>query len=36
MPMTSEEKRLEEARNRPSHWRRWGSYLTERQWGIVR
>ncbi len=34
--MTAEEQRLEEARTRKAHWRRWGSYLSERQWGTVR
>lgn len=34
--MTEEEKRLEEARTRVAHWRRWGPYLSERQWGTVR
>src|SRR5579885_2458381 len=34
--MTHEEKRLEEARTRKAHWRRWGPYLSERQWGTVR
>lgn len=34
--MTPEEKRLEEARNKQAHWRRWGPYLSERQWGTVR
>jgi hypothetical protein len=34
--MTAEEKRLGEARSRKSHWRRWGPYLSERQWGTVR
>ena len=34
--MTQEEKRLQEARDRLVHWRRWGSYLSERQWGTVR
>ena len=34
--MTAEEKRLEEARSQKSHWRRWGPYLSERQWGTVR
>ncbi len=34
--MTAEEMRLEEARTRQTHWRRWGSYLSERQWGTVR
>ncbi len=32
---TSEELRLEEARNGVA-WRRWGPYLSERQWGTVR
>jgi hypothetical protein len=34
--MTQEEKRLEEAINHQSHWRRWGCYLSDRQWGTVR
>jgi hypothetical protein len=34
--MTAEERRLEEARARIAHWRRWGPYLSERQWGTVR
>jgi mannosylglycerate hydrolase MGH1-like protein len=34
--MTAEERRLEEARQRTAHWRRWGPYLSERQWGTVR
>jgi len=34
--MTEEEKRLEESRSRKAHWRRWGPYLSERQWGTVR
>ncbi|HZS06279.1 MAG TPA: glucosidase [Blastocatellia bacterium] len=34
--MTREEKRLQEARDRKAHWKRWGPYLTERQWGTVR
>ena len=34
--MTSEERRLREAEARTGHWRRWGPYLTERQWGTVR
>ena len=33
---TAEEKRLEESRERKSHWKRWGPYLSERQWGTVR
>jgi hypothetical protein len=34
--MNAEEKRLEESRSRQSHWKRWGPYLSERQWGTVR
>ena len=34
--MTAEEIRLEEARDRKAHWKRWGPYLSERQWGTVR
>jgi hypothetical protein len=34
--MTVEEKRLEESRLRTVHWKRWGPYLSERQWGTVR
>ena len=34
--MNAEEKRLEESRERRVHWKRWGPYLSERQWGTVR
>jgi hypothetical protein len=34
--MIQEAKRLEEARARTAHWRRWGPYLADRQWGTVR
>src|SRR3989338_1331385 len=34
--MTAEEKRLEEARKQTAHWRRWGPYMSDRQWGTVR
>ncbi len=34
--MTRESQRLDEARQRTAHWRRWGPYLSERQWGTVR
>src|SRR5438309_10945531 len=34
--MTAEEVRLEEARERKKHWKRWGPYLSERAWGTVR
>src|SRR5437867_3082643 len=32
---TTEDRRLEEARARKKHWKRWGPYLSERQWGTV-
>jgi hypothetical protein len=34
--MTEEGQRLEAAARRTAHWRRWGPYLAERQWGTVR
>ncbi len=34
--MHAEWKRLAEAQARQAHWRRWGAYLSERQWGTVR
>ena len=34
--LTREEQRLEESRLRAVHWKRWGPYLSERQWGTVR
>jgi hypothetical protein len=34
--MTPEEKRLDESHQRTRHWKRWGPYLAERQWGTVR
>src|SRR6266540_6700334 len=34
--MTVEARRLHEAEARTAHWRRWGTYLAERQWGTVR
>ena len=34
-PSTAEHRRLEEARA-GAKWRRWGTYLSERQWGTVR
>ena len=33
---TQEELRLQAARDRTAHWKRWGPYVTERQWGTVR
>jgi hypothetical protein len=34
--MTAERERLEEAREQKSLWKKWGPYLSERQWGTVR
>jgi len=34
--MTEEQRRLEAARKEAAPWRRWGPYLSERQWGTVR
>ena len=34
--MASEEDRLREDLSREGHWKRWGPYLSERQWGTVR
>src|SRR5271167_310951 len=33
---TAETQRLQASRNRAVHWKRWGPYLSERQWGTVR
>ncbi len=33
---TAEGRRLTETDTRRAHWRRWGPYLSERQWGTVR
>jgi hypothetical protein len=33
---TPELRRLRESQAREHHWKRWGSYLPERQWGTVR
>ncbi|HXY00887.1 MAG TPA: hypothetical protein VEI54_08190 [Candidatus Limnocylindrales bacterium] len=35
-PVTAEDRRLEESRLRKKHWKRWGPFLSERQWGTVR
>ncbi len=32
----AEQQRLAEAEARTAHWKRWGPYLSERQWGTVR
>ena len=34
--MEAEHRRLEEARTKEAPWRKWGPYLSERQWGTVR
>jgi len=34
--MTQEEARLAAERNHTAYWKRWGPYLSERQWGTVR
>jgi len=34
--VTQEEQRLEQDRSRKANWKRWGPYLSERQWGTVR
>ncbi len=34
--LTAEERRLEEDDERRANWKRWGPYLSERQWGTVR
>ena len=34
--MTNEEQRLQASVEREVHWKRWGPYLSERQWGTVR
>ncbi|HKD85998.1 MAG TPA: hypothetical protein VKB58_14690 [Terriglobales bacterium] len=35
-PTSAEQNRLNEAAQRTKLWRRWGTYLSERQWGTVR
>src|SRR5277367_4542202 len=34
--MTKEQRRLDEARTKENEWKKWGPYLSERQWGTVR
>ena len=34
--ITDEHRRLQEARGRDAPWKKWGPYLSERQWGTVR
>ena len=34
--MNKEEIRIKEAREKKIPWKKWGPYLSERQWGTVR
>ena len=34
--MSAEKIRLKEDKECSKHWKKWGPYLTERQWGTVR
>ena len=34
--VTAEHRRIEEEAHREANWKRWGPYLSERQWGTVR
>jgi hypothetical protein len=34
--LTAEEKRLKEDKNKTKYWKRWGPYLSERQWVSLR
>ncbi|GAB1313126.1 hypothetical protein MFIFM68171_03336 [Madurella fahalii] len=34
--LTEEERRLKEDRNRVKYWKKWGSYVAEREWATVR
>ena len=34
--MTKEQRRMDEARTKETPWKKWGPYLSERQWGTVR
>jgi len=34
--MNAEQSRLEEPRTKKAPWKKWGPYLSERQWGTVR
>jgi hypothetical protein len=36
MTKTAESERLEAARSQNVPWKKWGPYLSERQWGTVR
>jgi hypothetical protein len=34
--LCEEEKRLKQDRERKKYWKKWGSYVAERQWATVR
>jgi hypothetical protein len=36
LPITAEHSRLDDAREKNVPWKKWGPYLSERQWGTVR
>ena len=36
LPITAEHSRLDDAREKNIPWKKWGPYLSERQWGTVR
>jgi hypothetical protein len=36
MAQSEEQRRLKEAREESVPWKKWGPYLSERQWGTVR
>ena len=36
MKPTDEQRRLEESKSGTAAWKKWGPYLSERQWGTVR
>jgi hypothetical protein len=36
MTNNAEKQRLHEARDKKAAWKKWGPYLSERQWGTVR
>ncbi len=36
VPADAESRRLQEDQRREKNWKRWGTYLSERQWGTVR
>ncbi len=36
MTVTAEHRRLDDARHKVAHWKRWGPFVSERAWGTVR